>query len=161
MPYPQSFQDVLPSNSHCTSPSARLVRDGDIPANAHDVTAIMNLLNQPIIPRPKTRYRVHHLCADKAYDSELLRNKLHKRKFKPHIRKRDYASDPPPPPLESDKHPARRWVVERTLSWQNDFRSLLVRWAKKSSNWLALIFLLAHLSYGECALMPNLRIGSR
>jgi len=110
------------------------------PANAHDVTAILDLLNQPIVPRPKTKYKVHHLCADKAYDSEPLRNKLRKRKFIPHIRKREYASDPPPPPLEAQKHPARRWVVERTISWQNDFRSLRVRWAKKSNNWLALIY---------------------
>lgn len=109
------------------------------PANAHDVTAILDLLNHPIVPRPKTEYKVHHLCADKAYDSEPLRNKLRKRKFQPHIRKRGYASDPPPP-LEAEKHPARRWVVERTISWQNDFRSLRVRWAKQSSNWLALIY---------------------
>jgi putative transposase len=110
-------------------------------ANAHDVTEIMNLLNQPIVPRPKTKYQVQHLCADKAYDSEEVRTKLRKRKITPHIRKREYGSNPPPPPLESEKHPARRWVVERTLSWQNDFRSLRIRWAKKSSNWLALIYL--------------------
>ena len=109
-------------------------------ANAHDVTAIMNLLNRPIVRRPKTKYRVHHLCADKAYDSEPLREKLRQRNFKPHIRKREYDSDPPPKPLEAQKHPARRWVVERTISWQNDFRSLRIRWAKKSSNWLALIY---------------------
>jgi putative transposase len=109
-------------------------------ANAHGVTAIMNLLNRPIVRRPKTKYRVHHLCAEKAYDSEPLREKLRKRKFKPHIRKREYDSDPPPPPLEAEKHPARRWVVERTIAWQNDFRSLRIRWAKKAGNWLALIY---------------------
>ncbi len=108
-------------------------------ANAHDVTAILNLLNRPIVHRPKTKYTVHHLCADKAYDSEPLRRKLRQRKFKPHIRKRQYDGHPPPP-LEPQKHPARRWVVERTIAWQNDFRSLRVRWAKKDSNWLALIY---------------------
>lgn len=111
-------------------------------ANAHDVTEIMNLLNRPIVRRPKSRYRVQHLCADKAYDSEEVRDKLRKRNITPHIRKREYESDvKPPPPLESEKHPARRWVVERTLSWQNDFRSLRTRWAKKSSNWLAFLYL--------------------
>lgn len=29
---------------------------------------------------------------------------------------------------------ARRWVVERTHSWLNRFRGLLVRWAKKACN---------------------------
>lgn len=38
--------------------------------------------------------------------------KLRKRNIMPHIRKREYESDVKlPPPLESEKHPARRWVV--------------------------------------------------
>jgi putative transposase len=110
-------------------------------ANAHDITCALTVVDRPIVARPKTKYRVHHLCADKGYDSEPFRRKLLRQKIVPHIRKRSYASRPIPPPLEAQLHPARRWVVERTLSWQNDFRSLRVRWAKKSSNWLALIYL--------------------
>jgi hypothetical protein len=34
---------------------------------------------------------------------------------------------------------ARRWVVERTHSWLNRFRSILIRWAKKPANYLALL----------------------
>jgi putative transposase len=34
---------------------------------------------------------------------------------------------------------ARRWVVERTHSWMNRFRRLLVRWDKKSENYLAFL----------------------
>jgi transposase len=34
---------------------------------------------------------------------------------------------------------ARRWVVERTHSWLHRFRSILIRWAKKPSNYLALL----------------------
>lgn len=34
---------------------------------------------------------------------------------------------------------ARRWVVERTHSWLNRFRGLLVRWCKKPQNHLALL----------------------
>ena len=34
---------------------------------------------------------------------------------------------------------ARRWVVERTHSWMNRFRSLLIRWAKKAENYLGLL----------------------
>ena len=30
---------------------------------------------------------------------------------------------------------ARRWVVERTHSWLNRFRALLVRWDKKTTNY--------------------------
>lgn len=35
---------------------------------------------------------------------------------------------------------ARRWVVERTASWINRFRGLLIRWNKKLDNYLALIY---------------------
>jgi putative transposase len=108
-------------------------------ANTNDHLVVMDLLEQLIVPRPKTKYRVHHLCADKAYDSEPLRDQLRQQNFRPHLRKREFHG-PPLPPLEPHRYPARRWVVERTLSWQNDFRSLRVRWAKKPSNWLALLY---------------------
>ena len=34
---------------------------------------------------------------------------------------------------------SRRWVVERTHSWMNRFRRLLVRWEKKVENYLAML----------------------
>ncbi len=34
---------------------------------------------------------------------------------------------------------ARRWVVERTHSWLNRFRGLLIRWSKKPQNHRALL----------------------
>jgi transposase len=33
---------------------------------------------------------------------------------------------------------ARRWVVERTHSWLNIFRRLLIRWEKKIGNYYAM-----------------------
>jgi len=36
---------------------------------------------------------------------------------------------------------ARRWVVERTHSWMNRFRRLLVRWEKKLNNYTAMLHL--------------------
>jgi putative transposase len=36
---------------------------------------------------------------------------------------------------------ARRWVVERTHSWMNRFRSVLIRWDKKVENYLGLLHL--------------------
>jgi transposase len=35
----------------------------------------------------------------------------------------------------------RRWVVERTNSWHNRFRGLLIRWERKARNYLALVYL--------------------
>ena len=34
---------------------------------------------------------------------------------------------------------ARRWVVERTHSWFNRFRRLLIRWEKKDVNYTAFL----------------------
>jgi putative transposase len=36
-------------------------------------------------------------------------------------------------------HKARRWVVERTHSWMNRFRGVLIRWCKKGANYIALL----------------------
>ena len=36
---------------------------------------------------------------------------------------------------------ARRWVVERTHSWMNRFRGILIRWSKKAENYLAMLHL--------------------
>ena len=33
---------------------------------------------------------------------------------------------------------ARRWVVERTHSWMNRFRRILVRWDKSPANYIGL-----------------------
>ncbi len=33
----------------------------------------------------------------------------------------------------------RRWVVERTNSWHNRFRGLLVRWERIAGNYLAML----------------------
>jgi transposase len=35
----------------------------------------------------------------------------------------------------------RRWKVERTFAWLHNFRRLVVRWEKKSSNFLSFIYL--------------------
>jgi len=48
-------------------------------------------------------------------------------------------SDAKHPPRSSDEsskriHPARRWMVERTISWLVKRRSLRTRWAKKAEN---------------------------
>jgi transposase len=56
--------------------------------------------------------------------------------FTPHIRTRGEEKKA----LELDPgFRARRWVVERTHSWLNRFRGLLIRWSKKPENHRALL----------------------
>ena len=57
--------------------------------------------------------------------------------FVAHIRARGEAT---PAPEVTPGQKARRWVVERTHSWMNRFRSLLIRWAKKVENYLGLLY---------------------
>jgi hypothetical protein len=46
------------------------------------------------------------------------------------------------------RHKARRWVVERTHSWLNRFRGILIRWSKKPENYIALLhFAFAIITY--------------
>ncbi len=107
-------------------------------AQAHDKTCAVEVLDSIVVPRPQTVYVVHHFCADKGYDYDDVRQAAEARHYRVHIHQRGVEVEDIPP---EKRHPARRWVVERTLSWQNDFRSLRTRWAKDSENWLALIHL--------------------
>jgi putative transposase len=46
------------------------------------------------------------------------------------------------------KYRARRWVVERTHSWINQFRILLIRSEKKEDNYISILhFVFAWITY--------------
>jgi len=47
--------------------------------------------------------------------------------------------EPTPEVKPEQKHPARRWVVERTPAWHNKFRRLLVRWERNVEHDKAMI----------------------
>jgi putative transposase len=83
-----------------------------------------------------------HLCADKAYDSDDLREFLASRGYVGHIKVNPRRKNVELPGSEDSSkrvYPARRWIVERTISWLVKRRSLRTRWSKKAENWLALI----------------------
>ena len=113
-------------------------------ANRHDKVRAMDLIVSVVLKRPS--HKEQHLCADAAYDSEDVREFVASSGYEAHIevnprRSADQSDDGHPEenaPTEK-VHPARRWVVERTISWLNKRRSLRTRWSKKAENWLALI----------------------
>ena len=95
-------------------------------------------------------HKEQHLCADQAYDaSEVREFASSEGGYTTHIkinpRKKEATESSGEFPQRKDSHgephPARRWVVERTISWLVKRRSLRTRWAKKVGNWLALILL--------------------
>ena len=90
-----------------------------------------------------------HFCADRAYDAADVHAFVSAAGYEAHIKHRRRRNEPVVPeeggPGE-DRHPARRWVVERTLSWLAKRRSIKLRWCKKAQNWLALVqFACAHI----------------
>jgi transposase len=118
-------------------------------ANEHDKWSADDLIDAIVVDRPDPQETPQHLCADKGYDYPDVHEKVATEQYIPHIKHRRRKNEPPaeecPIPGEH-RYPARRWVVERTLSWLAKRRSLKVRWCKKDENWLALIqFACAHI----------------
>ena len=76
------------------------------------------------------------LCLDKGYDYPEVYELVGELGLTGHIRSRGEEQQQ----LERDAgFRARRWVVERTHSWLNRFRGLLIRWSKKPENHRALL----------------------
>jgi putative transposase len=98
--------------------------------------ATARTLSRIVACRPKpTPRRPQNLCLDKGYDYPEIERAVIKRGYTPHIRHRGETV----PPRDGRCQQAKRWVVERTGSWHNRFRKLLIRWEKKARNYLALI----------------------
>jgi putative transposase len=104
-------------------------------ANVHDMKTLEETLDGIVIKRPRPMfYHPQHICLDKGYDYPEIERAVIKRKYISHIRHR--GEDP----KDTAKcHQPKRWVVERSASWLNRFRKLLVRFEKKAENYLALI----------------------
>ena len=96
------------------------------------MAGIAELLDARIVrAAPDTR---QHLCLDKGYDYAVVERAVWRRRYRPHIRRRGEERR-----ACRGGTRARRWVVERTHSWFNRFRKLLIRWEKKPQNYLALV----------------------
>ena len=96
-------------------------------ANRHDCPELPYLLEALQIQQAQTQPVKRQLCLDAGYisdDSELV-VELHG--MVAPIRPRGEEKTE----KEQGKEP-RRWVVERTHSWLNRYRRLLIRWEKRS-----------------------------
>ena len=107
----------------------------------HDVKLLATTLDQVVMARPVPRARKpQHLCADAGYKGTPARQAAKRRDYRPHIKQR----------REEAKakrfvpgYKARRWVVERTHSWLNRYRKVLVSFEKTEESYLALLTLAA------------------
>ena len=86
-----------------------------------------------------------NLCLDKGYASDEVRETAQAFGFTAHIPAK--GSDAQTVKRHA-RAKARRWVVERTHSWMNRFRGILIRWSKKPENYIAMLhFALALMAY--------------
>jgi transposase len=121
-------------------------------ANRNDFKLARQTLESIPIDRPlPTPEDGQNLCLDKGYDFQEVRDLLAEFGYTAHIRARGEEAQA----LKREAgHKARRWVVERTHSWMNRFRRILIRWEKKPENYLALLHLVcAFITYRAAGLL--------
>lgn len=98
-------------------------------ANKHDMKSAFPTIDSIVIDRPR---RVkQNICMDKGYDFPEIEYGVRERGYIDHIRQKGEV-------IKKKLHKAKRWVVERTASWHNRFRKLLIRFEKKDENYQAL-----------------------
>jgi putative transposase len=110
-------------------------------ANRTDMKLADATLASVVVPRPRpARGHPQHLCRDKGFDYDETRQAAEARGYVLHTPHKRRRGEPLPPPLPAaDRHPARRWVIERTNSWHNAYRKLRIRYEKTAANYQGLV----------------------
>ena len=118
-------------------------------ANRHDMKLVRPTIGSIIVDRPEpSEEQPQGMCLDKGYDYDEVRELVKEFGYTAHIRSRGEEAQAL---KRNARFKARRWVVERTHSWMNRFRRILIRWEKKAENYLALLhFACAIITY-RCA----------
>lgn len=120
-------------------------------ANTHDMRLTEETLDSVPIKAPDPDIAAQNLCLDKGYDYEDVRTTVAEFGYTAHIPIRGTESQQR---RYIPEYRARRWVVERTHSWMNRFRRLLIRWEKKADNYLAMIhFACAYITYSAAGVL--------
>lgn len=106
-------------------------------ANRHDVKLAQPTLENIIVKRPKvTKAKPQNLCLDAGYVGSEIQELAKMFGFTLHVRPRGEEAQE----LKKDaKKKARRWVVERSHSWLNRFRGILIRWSKRPDAYIAML----------------------
>jgi putative transposase len=106
-------------------------------ANRNDMKMVRDTVESSPVQRPEpTLEQPQGLCLDKGYDYAEVRELLQEFGFTAHIRARGEEAQAI---KRKAGFKARRWVVERTHSWMNRFRRILIRWDKRVENYIAFL----------------------
>jgi putative transposase len=117
-------------------------------ANVNDHKLLQSTIDAIVVERPDPMAVTQHLCLDKAYDNKATDELCTQAGYTAHVRRIGEEK------LDSSgerTHPARRWVVERTIAWLQRCRAILIRYDKKAANYEGLIQL-------ACALLWHRRL---
>ncbi len=106
-------------------------------ANVHATKLLAAPREAIVVDRPlPTEEMPQPLGLDKGDDNPTGHETVAAYQYPPHIRR---IGEEKLAPNGQKTHPARRWVVERTLAWLSKCRGLLVRHEKKAVNFLGLL----------------------
>lgn len=102
----------------------------------NEVTLIELLLEQRVLtPVPE------HLSYDKAADSDPLRQRLQLQQIELACRHRSNRKRPPVQDSRVARRLSRRWRVERTIAWLQNFRRLVTRYEYRDDIFLGFVTL--------------------
>jgi len=120
-------------------------------ANRPDMKMVEETLASIPVPRPVPGgEHEQNLCLDKGYAYEEVRETVQEFGFTAHIPAKGHEAQQM---KRAVRRKVRRWVVERTHSWMNRFRGILIRWCKKPENYIAMLhFTLALITYRAAGL---------
>ena len=115
-------------------------------ANRNDFKMARAVLDSIPVVRPDPEETgAQGMCLDKGFDYPEVYELLAEFAFTAHVRPRGEEAQAL---KRRAGFKARRWVVERTHSWMNRFRGILIRWNKKAANYLAMLhFAFAIIAY--------------
>jgi putative transposase len=121
-------------------------------ANRNDMKMVEATVESIPVERPKpSAEHPQGMCMDKGYDYDEVREIAAAFGFTAHIRSRGEQAKKL---TRNARTKARRWVVERTHSWMNRFRGILIRWNKKAANYIAMLHMaFAFIIYGHMELI--------
>jgi putative transposase len=108
-------------------------------ANRPDMKMVRETIESIPVERPEpTEEEPQGMCLDNGYNYAEPKEIVAEFGFTAHVPKK-------PEEAQAVKRragrKARRWVVERTHSWLNRFRGILIRWNKKPENYIAMLHL--------------------
>ncbi len=101
------------------------------PSEVKLIESMLERLRVPKMGRGRPRTKIGRLIYDKGADSDLLRIRLLSNGTKLICPHRSNRVKPPMQDGRELRRYKRRWKIERTISWLQDFRRLVVRYDHK------------------------------